>query len=346
MTKKSENRAIDSRGEIILYQTEDGLTKIEANFQGETVWLTLDRMAELFQRDKSTVSRHIKNIFTEGELDRNATVAKFATVQNEGGRQVEREIEYYNLDVIISVGYRVKSLRGTQFRIWANSVLKEYIQKGFAMNDELLKSAGGGNYFDELLARIRDIRSSEKVFYRKVLDIYATSIDYDSRAEATRLFFQTVQNKMHFAAHGNTAAELIYGRADGDKPFSGMTAWRGAYPSESDAVIAKNYLSDDEMDTLNRIVMLYLEFAELQAKEHIPMYMKDWLERLDDFLRVSRKELLTHAGKISREVAEKKALSEFARYRERTAGELSPVERHFLESLEQKQKELEGKKKP
>ncbi|GHU90471.1 toxin Fic [Clostridia bacterium] len=337
---------MNNRGEIIMYQTEDGLTKIEAHFRDETVWLSLDEMAELFQRDKSTVSRHIKNIFNENELDRNSTVAKFATVQNEGGRQVERDIEYYNLDVIISVGYRVKSLRGTQFRIWASSVLKEYIQKGFAMNDELLKQAGGGNYFDELLARIRDIRSSEKVFYRKVLDIYATSIDYNPRAEASRLFFQIVQNKMHFAAHGNTAAELIYGRADGDKPFSGMTTWRGERPAESDAVIAKNYLSDDELDTLNRIVMLYLEFAELQAKEHTPMYMKDWLERLDDFLRVSRKGLLTHAGKISHEVAEKKALTEFARYKERTAGELSAVERHFLERLEQKQKELEGKKKP
>ena len=221
---------------ILMYQTEDGLTKIEVELRGETVWLSLDQMAELFQRDKSTVSRHIKNIFTEGELDREATVAKFATVQIEGERQVERLIEFFNLDVIISVGYRVKSLRGTQFRIWANAILKEYITKGVAMNDDLLKNMGGGNYFDELLARIRDIRSSEKVFYRKVLDIYATSIDYDARAEMTQKFFQTVQNKMHFAAHGHTAAELIYGRADGDKPFSGMTAWRGAHPTGRDAV--------------------------------------------------------------------------------------------------------------
>jgi len=332
-------------GIIIMYQTEDGLTKLEVELCEETVWLSLDQMAELFQRDKSTVSRHIKNIFIEGELDRSATVAKNATVQIEGGRQVERIIEYYNLDVIISVGYRVKSLRGTQFRIWANAVLKEYITKGVAMNDELFKKLGGGNYFDELLARIRDIRSSEKVFYRKVLDIYATSIDYDSRAEATQLFFQTVQNKMHFAAHGKTAAELIYNRADGDKPFSGMMVWQGVRPTESDAAIAKNYLSEDEVDTLNRIVMLYLEFAELQAKERIPMYMKDWIERLDDFLRASRKELLTHAGKISREVAEKKALAEFAIYKERTADELSAVEKHFLENLEAKQKDLEKKHK-
>ena len=332
-------------GIIIMYQTEDGLTKLEVELCEETVWLSLDQMAELFQRDKSTVSRHIKNIFIEGELDRSATVAKNATVQIEGGRQVERIIEYYNLDVIISVGYRVKSLRGTQFRIWANAVLKEYITKGVAMNDELFKKLGGGNYFDELLARIRDIRSSEKVFYRKVLDIYATSIDYDSHAEATQLFFQTVQNKMHFAAHGKTAAELIYNRADGDKPFSGMMVWQGVRPTESDAAIAKNYLSEDEVDTLNRIVMLYLEFAELQAKERIPMYMKDWIERLDDFLRASRKELLTHAGKISREVAEKKALAEFAIYKERTADELSAVEKHFLENLEAKQKDLEKKHK-
>jgi len=331
-------------GEILMYQTDDGLTKIEVELRGETVWLSLDQMAELFQRDKSTVSRHVKNIFSEGELGRGATVAKYATVQTEGDRRVERLIEYYNLDVIISVGYRVKSLRGTQFRIWATTILKEYITKGFAMNDDLLKNAGGGNYFDELLARIRDIRSSEKVFYRKVLDIYATSIDYDPRAEMTQRFFQTVQNKMHYAVHGYTAAELIHGRVDGDKPFSGMTTWRGERPTESDAVIAKNYLSSNEIDTLNRIVMLYLEFAELQAKEQVPMYMKDWLERLDDFLKASRKDLLDHAGKISHAVAEKKALSEFVKYKKRTQGELSAVEKHFLESIEEKQKELERKK--
>ena len=329
------------RGEILIYQTSDGLTKIDVELRGETVWLSLDQMAELFQRDKSTVSRHIKNVFAEGELDRDSVVANFATTAADGKTY---KVDYYNLDVIISVGYRVKSLRGTQFRIWATTILKEYIKKGFAMNDDLLKNAGGGSYFDELLARIRDIRSSEKVFYRKVLDIYATSIDYDSRAEMTRRFFQTVQNKMHFAAHGNTAAELIYGRADGDKPFSGMTTWRGEIPVQSDAVVAKNYLSRDELDTLNRIVMLYLEFAELQAKDHIPMYMKDWLERLDDFLRASRKELLTHAGKISHEVAEKKAIAEFTKYKERMIGELSAVEKHFLESIESKQKELERKK--
>ena len=327
-------------GEILMYQTEDGLTKIDVELHEETVWLSLDQMAELFQRDKSTVSRHIKNVFAENELNRNSVVANFATTAADGKTY---QVDYYNLDVIISVGYRVKSLRGTQFRIWANTILKEYIQKGFAMNDNLLKNAGGGNYFAELLARIRDIRSSEKVFYRKILDIYATSIDYDSRAEITRRFFQTVQNKMHFAVHGHTAAELVYERADGDKPFSGMTTWYGELPTQSDAVSAKNYLSKDELDTLNRIVMLYLEFAELQAKEHIPMYMKDWLERLDDFLRASRKELLTHAGKISHEVAEKKALAEFFIYKERALGEFTEVEKHFLKSIETKKKELESR---
>jgi len=329
------------KGEILMYRTEDGLTKIEVELSGETVWLSLEQMAELFQRDNSTVSRHIKNIFIEGELSRNSVVANFATTASDGKTY---QVDHFNLDVIISVGYRVKSLRGTQFRIWASSVLKEYMQKGFAMNDDLLKNAGVGNYFEELLTRIRDIRSSEKVFYRKVLDIYATSIDYDSRAETTRRFFQTVQNKMHFAVHGQTAAELIYERADGDKAFSGMTTWRGEIPVDSDSVVAKNYLSRDELDTLNRIVMLYLEFAELQAKEQIPMYMNDWLERLDDFLKVSRKELLTHAGKISREVAEKKALAEFTKYKERMIDELSPIEKHFLNSIEIMQKELEGNK--
>ena len=329
------------KGEILMYQTSDGLTKIEVELRGETVWLSLEQMAELFQRDKSTVSRHIKNIFTEGELERSSVVANYATTAIDGKTY---QVDHFNLDVIISVGYRVKSLRGTQFRIWASSILKEYMQKGFVMNDDFLKNAGGGNYFEELLARIRDIRSSEKIFYRKVLDIYATSIDYDSRAETTRIFFQTVQNKMHFAVHGQTAAELIYDRANGNKPFSGMTTWRGEIPVDSDSVVAKNYLLREELDTLNRIVMLYLEFAELQAKEQVPMYMKDWLERLDDFLKVSRKELLTHAGKISREVADRKALSEFAIYKKRTIDELSHIENHFLDSIEAKQKELEASK--
>ncbi len=261
-------------GQIILYQTLEGEAKIEVRLANETVWLTADQMAELFQRNKSTISRHIKNIYESGELEQNRTVAFFATVQNEGQRKVERNIAYYNLDMIISVGYRVNSHRGVQFRQWATQVLKEYLIKGFVLNDELLKNAGQGNYFDELLSRIRDIRSSEKVFYRKILEIYALSIDYDPRTEATQRFFKTVQNKMHFSAHGHTAAEVIFQRADADKDFMGLTTWRGAMPTKHEAEIAKNYLTEEEVDMLNRIVNLYLDFAELQAKSHVPMYMR------------------------------------------------------------------------
>ena len=333
----------DSKGNLLLYQTEDGQTKIEVTLANDTVWLTADQMAELFQRNKSTISRHIKNVFESGELKPDSTVAFFATVQNEGTRRVERNIAYYNLDMIISVGYRVNSHRGVQFRIWATQVLREYLIKGFAMNDDLLKRAGGGNYFDELLSRIRDIRSSEKVFYRKVLEIYALSIDYDPRAEATQLFFKTVQNKMHFSAHGHTAAEVIYQRADANKDFMGLTSWTGGLPKRTDAEIAKNYLSPEELDTLNRIVSLYLDFAELQAQSHKPMYMKDWIQKLDDFLKLSGKELLTHAGTISAELAKQKANQEYNKFKERTQYELSPVEIHFLESFEKEQKKLKGK---
>lgn len=333
----------DSKGNILLYQTEDGQTKIEVTLANDTVWLTADQMAELFQRNKSTISRHIKNVFESGELKPDSTVAFFATVQNEGTRKVERNIAYYNLDMIISVGYRVNSHRGVQFRIWATQVLREYLIKGFAMNDDLLKRAGGGNYFDELLSRIRDIRSSEKVFYRKVLEIYALSIDYDPRAEATQMFFKTVQNKMHFSAHGHTAAEVIYQRADANKDFMGLTSWTGGLPKRTDAEIAKNYLSPEELDTLNRIVSLYLDFAELQAQSHKPMYMKDWIQKLDDFLKLSGKELLTHAGTISAELAKQKANQEYDKFKERTQYELSPVEIHFLESFEKEQKKLKGK---
>ena len=333
-----------SKGSIILYQTPDGQSKIEVTLSNDTVWLTTDQMAELFQRNKSTISRHIRNIFEEGELNADSTVAFFATVQNEGKRKVERNIAFYNLDMIISVGYRVNSHRGVQFRIWATQVLREYLIKGFAMNDELLKRAGGGNYFDELLARIRDIRSSEKLFYRKVLEIYALSIDYDPRAEATQQFFKTVQNKMHFSAHGHTAAEIIYERADAQKDFMGLTSWTGALPKRTDAEVAKNYLSADELDTLNRIVSLYLDFAELQAKSHQPMYMKDWIQKLDDFLKLSGKELLTHAGRISAEIAKQKADMEYDKFKVRTANELTPVEIHFLENFEKEQKKIEAMK--
>ena len=331
------------KGQIILFQTQGGETKIEVRLSNETVWLTADQMAELFQRDRSTIQRHIKRIYNEGELTDDSTCAFFAQVQTEGKRQVERKIPIYNLDMIISVGYRVKSHRGVQFRQWATQVLKEYMIKGFVLNDDLLKNAGQGNYFDELLARIRDIRSSEKVFYRKVLEIYALSIDYDPRTSITQQFFKTVQNKMHFAAHGHTAAEVIYDRANAENDFMGLTLWRGAMPTKHEAEIAKNYLSEEEVDMLNRIVNLYLDFAELQAKSHVPMYMKDWIQKLDDFLKLSGKELLNHAGSVSAEVAKLKANEEYDKFRERTPYQLSPVEIHFLEAFEAERKRIGGK---
>ena len=331
-------------GQIILFQTQGGETKIEVRLANESVWLTADQMAELFQRDRSTIQRHIKRIYGEGELKPESTCAFFAQVQTEGKRQVERHIPLYNLDMIISVGYRVNPHRGVQFRQWGTLVLKEYMIKGFALNDDLLKNAGQGNYFDELLARIRDIRSSEKVFYRKVLEIYALSIDYDPRTSITQQFFKTVQNKMHFAAHGHTAAEVIYGRANAEKDFMGLTTWRGAMPTKHEAEIAKNYLSEEEVDMLNRIVNLYLDFAELQAKSHVPMYMKDWIQKLDDFLKLSGKELLNHTGSVSAEVAKLKANEEYDKFRERTQYQLSPVEIHFLEAFEAEQKRLLSKK--
>ncbi len=332
-----------NNGQIILYQTQEGEAKIEVRLADESVWLTAGQMAELFQRDRSTIQRHIQKIYDEGELTQDSTCAIFAQVQTEGKRQVERKTSTYNLDMIISVGYRVNSHRGVQFRQWATHVLKEYMIKGFALNDDLLKNAGQGNYFDELLARIRDIRSAEKVFYRKILEIYALSIDYDPRTEATQKFFRTVQNKMHFAAHGNTAAEVIYRRANAENDFMGLTTWQGALPTRQEAEIAKNYLSEQEVDMLNRIVNLYLDFAELQAKSHIPMYMTDWIKKLDDFLVLSGKELLTHAGSISAELARMKANSEYEKFRERTKYQLSPVELHFLDAFEAEQKRLRGK---
>lgn len=325
------------KGQLILYQTTDGENKIEVTLADDTVWLTIDQMAELFQRNKSTISRHIKNVLESGELQETSVVAFFATTASDGKTY---QVNYYNLDMIISVGYRVNSYRGVQFRIWATQVLREYLVKGFALNDELLKNAGKGNYFDELLARIRDIRSSEKVFYRKILEIYALSIDYDPRIDATRQFFATVQNKMHYSVHGHTAAEIIFNRADAEKDFMGLTTWTGALPKRQDAEYAKNYLSEDELDTLNRIVNLYLDFAELQAKSHTPMYMKDWIQKLDDFLKLSGKELLTHAGTISAEVAKLKADTEYDRFKERTQFQLSPVEIHFIENFEKEQKKL------
>ena len=323
--------------EIIMYQTEDGLTKIDVQMSDETVWLTREQMAELFQRDRSVIGKHIKNIFDEGELRKESVWAKFAhTAEDDKVYQVD----YYNLDVIISVGYRVKSLRGTQFRIWANSVLKEYLLKGFAMNDELLKKAGGGNYFDELLERIRDIRSSEKVFWRKVLDIYATSMDYDPRMEASVLFFKTVQNKMHWAAHGQTAAEKIYFSADSTKPNMGLYSFSGSHPTQADAMVAKNYCNQEELEALNGIVSAYLEFAEMQARRHIPMYMKDWIETLDGFLKLSKHDILTGAGRISAAMAEKKAKEEYQKFRLLQDRELSRGDRDFIAALDRAEKAL------
>ena len=330
----------ENNTELIIYQTEDGRTKIDVHMENETVWLSLDQMAELFQRDKSTISKHIKNIFNEGELERGAVVANFATTATDGKTY---HVDYYNLDVIISVGYRVKSLRGTQFRIWANSVLREYLIKGFAMNDDLLKQSGGGNYFDELLERIRDICSSEKVFWRKVLDIYATSVDYSANAEESVLFFKTVQNKMLYAATGMTAAELVSGRANALLPMMGMTVVKGKRPTLAEAKTAKNYLNEEELGTLNRLVSAYLDLAELQAMRKKPMYMKDWVARLDDYLRMTDSEVLQNAGKVSHALAEQKAKEEYQKYKQLHSGELSRVEQAFLESVEATAKRLEGK---
>ncbi len=320
-------------GEILLYQTNDGRSRIEVRLADESVWLTQRLMAELFQKDVRTISEHIRNIFADGELSPEATIRKFRIVQAEGEREVVRAVDFYNLDAIIAVGYRVRSHRGTQFRIWATERLREYLVKGFALDDERLKRGGGGQYFDELLARIRDIRSSEKIFYRKVLEIYATSIDYDPNTEASRAFFAAVQNKMHWAAHGHTAAEVVALRADASRQNMGLTSWTGASPSRTDVEIAKNYLTAPELDALNRIVNAYLEFAELQALARRPMFMRDWIVKLDDFLRLGEREILTHAGTISHDAAIEKAHEEYERYRARVVAEPTRVERHFEEAV-------------
>ena len=324
-----------TEGEVLLYQTEDGTTRLEVHFAQESVWLTQAQMAELFQTTKQNVSLHIRNLFTEGELRREATVKESLTVRREGERTVQREVDVYNLDVIISVGYRVKSHRGTQFRIWATERLREYIVKGFTMDDARLKLGGGGNYFDELLARVRDIRSSERVFWRKVLDIYATSIDYDPREEMSRQFFATVQNKMHWASHGQTAAEVIHARADAERPNMGLTTRQGARIRREEVAIAKNYLSMDELETLNLIVSAYLDFAELQTRQRKPMYMRDWIAKLDDFLRLSDREILAHAGRITHEQAVAKAELELKKYRAREDAYPNRVDRDFDEAMKQ-----------
>jgi len=323
-----------SSSSLILYQTEDGRTRVEVRLLDETVWLTQAQMAELFSKDKRTVSEHIQNVFKEGELSTNSTVRNFRIVQKEGIREVSRLVDHYNLDVIISVGYRVKSHRGTQFRVWATARLKEYLIKGFALDDERLKRLGGGNYFDELLARIRDIRSSEKVFWRKVLDIYATSIDYDPNIETSKEFFRIVQNKMHWAAHGHTAAEIIYKRADGSKKNMGLISWPGDGLTKADTEIAKNYLNEEELGILNRLVSMYLDFAEIQALHRSPMYMKDWIVKLDDFLKVATpREILSHAGKVSHKVALDKARNEYQKYQGQLKNDkFSLVEKHFFQA--------------
>lgn len=322
------------KSEILIYQTEDGETKIQTRLENETVWLSQEQMAELFQRDRSVITKHIGNIFNEGELEEKSNVQILHISSS------DKPVKFYSLDVIISVGYRVKSHRGTQFRIWATQRLREYIVKGFTINDDLLKEAGGGTYFDELLARIRDIRSSEKVFWRKVLDIYATSIDYDGKAEVSLLFFKTVQNKMHWAAHGQTAAETIYERIDATKPNLGLTNFKGEKPTKKEIEVAKNYLNEKELDVLNRMVTAYLELAELQALNRKPMYMKDWINRLDNFINMTGSEILTHAGTISHQKALDKAHLEYDKYKEQTKNELSNVEKDFIKQIDSTAKKL------
>ena len=319
---------------ILIYQTEDGETKIETRLENETVWLSQMQMSELFQKERSVITKHINNVFKEGELDAKSNVQ----ILHISGS--DKPVKFYNLDVIISVGYRVRSHQGTKFRQWATQRLKEYIIKGFTMNDELLKNAGGGNYFKELLARIRDIRSSEKVFYRMVLDIYATSIDYDPKSESSIIFFKTVQNKMHWATHGNTASETIYHRVDSEKVNMGLTTFKGVHPTKQETQIAKNYLDEEELNILNRMVMAYLEIAEIQALNQTPMYMKDWIDRLDDFLKMTGRDILNHAGKISHDKAMEKANKEYGLYKAKIKDELSNVEKDFIHQLNQATKKV------
>ena len=316
--------------EITLYTTEDGITKINVQLENETVWLTQKQLVELYQTAKSTVSEHIKNIYTDEELTPDATVRKIRTVQNEGKREVERALDYYNLDMIIALGYRINSKIATKFRIWATQRLKEYIVKGFTMDDERLKNLGGGNYWKELLHRIRDIRASEKVFYRQVLDIYATSIDYDPKADVSIEFFKKVQNKIHFAVHEQTAAEIIFTRADAEKEFMGLMTFSGSQPHLKDVVIAKNYLNEKELRALGQIVSGYLDFAERQSEREEVMTMKDWAMHLDRILTMSGEKLLQTAGSISHVKAFEKATNEYKKYQQKT---LSEVEKNYLESL-------------
>lgn len=325
-----------SKGEIIMYQTEDGLTEIQTTLVDDTVWLNKMQMSELFQRDRTVISKHIKNIFDERELVQENNVQKMHVVG------VKQPVDFYSLDVIISVGYRVKSLRGTQFRIWANGILKEYLKKGFALNDERLKNLGGGNYWKELLDRIRDIRSSEKVMYRQVLDLYATSVDYNPNTEESVRFFKIVQNKLHYAAHGHTAAEVVYQRADADKPFMGLTNFKGDHPTLQEVGIAKNYLTEEELKVLNNLVSGYFDFAEIQAIRHNPMYMKDYIQQLDSLLASMGEKKLVGSGSVSHAQALQKAREEYKKYRIKT---LSPVEEDYIKTIKSLEKEAKKKAK-
>jgi len=322
---------------IIIYQTEDGKVKIETHFENETIWLTQKQIAALFDKDRSVIVKHIGNVFKEGELEQEVVCANFAHTTQHGaieGKMQIKNVKHYNLDMVISVGYRVKSHQGVHFRKWATALIKEYWTKGFAINDELLKEVGGGNYFDELLARIRDIRSSEKVFWRKVLDVYATSIDYDAKTEQSVRVFKTIQNKMHWASHGETVAETVYKRVDSLKEHMGLTNFKGEIPSKKEAEIAKNYLAKDELDILNRMVTAFLEIAEIQALGRTPMYMADWIKQLDAFLKMTNKDILQHSGAISHQQAIEKAHHEYEIYKEKTNNRITQVEKDFIKQLE------------
>ena len=327
------NEKDTNTGDILIYQSENGLTRIDVRLEQDTVWLTQQQLCELYQTSKSNVSEHIKHIFEDGELDPNVVVRKFRTTTQHGaltGKTQSHEVTFYNLDMIISLGYRIRSVIATRFRQWATQRLQEYIIKGFTMDDERLKNLGGGNYWKELLYRIRDIRSSEKVLYRQVLDLYATAVDYDPKSELSIEFFKIVQNKLHFAAHGHTAAEVIYQRADSEQPFMGMTSFKGDYPTLKDAVIAKNYLAEDELKVLNNLVSGYFDFAEIQAIRHVPMYMSDYIAQLDSVLSSTGQKLLDNAGSVSHQQAVEKATEEYRKWQNNT---LSPVEVAYLETI-------------
>ena len=327
----------DEYGEILIYQTDDGQTNIEVKIEDDTVWLTQQQMSELFQTSRTNVVEHIKHIYEEGELDEISTCRNFRQVRKEGNREVTRQIPHYNLDMIISLGYRIKSVIATRFRQWATKRLKEYMIKGFTIDDERLKGNGGGNYWKELLDRIRDIRSSEKVLYRQVLDLYATSVDYNPHSEESVRFFKIVQNKLHYAAHGHTAAEVIYQRADAQKPFMGLTSFAGELPALKDIGIAKKYLEENELKVLNNLVSGYFDLAEINAIEHKPMYMDDYVKQLDSVLSSGNRKLLTGVGSVSHKQALEKAKSEYRKYQEIT---LTPVEKAYLESIKEVSKEV------